>query len=150
MEVCVTTDSTLGNTLWKLQNFTLTKKKFRENNIHYKLVLSLSISRNFCLKMVRVNKRNCHWKYFVKMNYSQWRRNLPTIGEAQFSVKTICKKLLVISNLEALQIFSVTAASTIESLPSKFFSSNQFRVKHFSRKATLTNFLRQNRGSKIP
>ena len=37
-----------GNTVWKNENFTITRKIFRENNLQYN---TTSISRNFCNKL---------------------------------------------------------------------------------------------------
>ena len=55
---------TLPHTVWKNEKFTLTEEKFRQINY---LVISLVkplLSRNFCLKCVRVNFRNFHSVWF--------------------------------------------------------------------------------------
>ena len=48
------------HTVWKLREFSLTKKKFRQiNSLATYLVKSL-LSRNFCQKCLRENSRNFH------------------------------------------------------------------------------------------
>ena len=47
-------------TLWKLQKFTLTEKKFRQINYLVISLVKTLLSRNFCQKRVRVNSCNFH------------------------------------------------------------------------------------------
>ena len=48
------------HTLWKLQKFTVTEKKFRQINYLVISLLKTLFSRNFCQKRVTVNFRNFH------------------------------------------------------------------------------------------
>ena len=52
-------------TLWKLQKFTLTEKKFRQINYLVISLVKTLLSRNFCQKRVRVNFRNFHTVHTV-------------------------------------------------------------------------------------
>ena len=71
--------STLSNTVWKLREFSLTKKNFRQINSLVTYLVKTLFLRNFCQKCVRENSRNLYttvWKnkkfshqkntYFVK------------------------------------------------------------------------------------
>ena len=46
------------HTLWKLREFSLTEKKFREINFLVTYLVKPLLSRNFCQKCVRKNSRN--------------------------------------------------------------------------------------------
>ena len=65
------------NTVWKNENFSLTKEKFRQINSLVIYLVKPLLSRNFCQKYVRENFRNFHAHcalviFWQKFRESDW------------------------------------------------------------------------------
>ena len=98
MKVKLTTkwipDLLFRSTVWKLRNFTLTRKKIRENSIQCNLALNGLISENFCKKSTYV-----WWEFYAISTLCVVRKKITFFVKMTFEAAKLARKSAMIVTL---------------------------------------------------